>query len=141
MAETIGFMQSIVGGIFSLGNLSLFATFLTIILLSVSAAFISKRTGVFNIAIDGIIVLVYTVTYVFMAYFKQLNGLHSLAGNFGASIIGIVTGLLITVLSSYFIVKLKYNDVFTGLIFNIFARNLSVFIFAIWGGVLSRQLY
>ena len=139
MGETLGFMQNIAGSVFSPSNISIFSTFSTIILLAVCAAFISKRTGVLNIAIDGIIVLVYTITYVLIAYFTQLNGEQTWISILGASLIGIVSGLIVTVVSSCFIVKLKYNDVFTGLIFNVFARNISIFIFAIWGAALSSQ--
>lgn len=116
---------------------SIFVTFLPyfcILTLSTIALIFSERAGIINLGINGVIVIGAT-TYMIFAFLVSKGGEVAISGwmQIPLFLISAIGGLLFSVLHGFATIKLKANQVISGVALNILAPALTIAILFLFG--------
>jgi len=109
--------------IFLLQNMIPFTIPLTVVALG---GMFSERSGVVNIALEGIMIFSASAGIFFIHFFE--NSIHGQTLLFIALFISMITGILFSLLHAYASINLKANQVISGTALNLFAVSFHVFI-------------
>lgn len=118
-------MQSMISMIFSDKFLLAVVRSSTPLLFATLGAFVASRAGVVNIGIEGTMLAGALMGVVFSAYFH--SAWIGLAG-------AVLSGVVLSLLMAYFILKLKNNTILTGIAINILSSGGTVFLLYILTG-------
>lgn len=128
ISHLLEFLAMAWDAVISPASLREFVLFGTVLLLTTCSAYISRRSGVFNLALDGTVVVSAFVAHIFAGYTTKLAGQAGLASVAVGLLMGIAAGLLFTLLVDWLIGASGGNDVLIGVIANFGARSMSIFV-------------
>lgn len=118
-------------------SLTEFVLFGTVLLLTTSSAYISRRSGVFNLALDGTVVTSALCAYLFAGITARTVGHAGIASIAAGAVGGVLGGLLFTLLVDWLIMISGANSVLVGILANFGARSFSGFMTVLCAGLLS----
>lgn len=120
------FFALAVQAVFRESSLTEVVLFATVMLFVVAAAYTARRSGVFFLALDGVLVVSACFSYLFAQLITHAVGKVGLASMLGGVLGGVAAGLVFTALTGWLIVEAGTNDIVVGIVANVAARQFSV---------------